>query len=130
MNENDKSNKPLFSITASDLVFKYTKGSGAGGQKRNKTSNAVHCTHPPSGAKGYSEATRSQRKNKEDAFYKMTQTEEFQKWIKLEISRKTGELERLEKKVEQELRTNVKIEERVDGKWQELKNTPLDNEFK
>ena len=60
--------KLLFSVTANDCEWSYTKGSGAGGQKRNKTSSAVHCKHIASGATGYSENTRSQRQNKESAF--------------------------------------------------------------
>ena len=70
----------LFSVTASDCDWSYTKGTGAGGQKRNKTSSAVHCTHRLSGAHGYSEASRSQLDNKRDAFVKMVQTEEFKQW--------------------------------------------------
>lgn len=106
----------LFSVTASDCEFKYTKGSGAGGQKRNKTSNAVYCIHKPSGARGYSEATRSQRKNKEDAFYKMSQTKEFKNWHKIEISRITGKLEELKRYVERELK-KAKVEVRKNNKW-------------
>lgn len=111
---NDK--KLLFSITASDCEFKYTKGSGAGGQKRNKTSNAVHCIHKPSGAHGYSEASRSQRANKEDAFEKMAKTKEFKNWHKVEVSRRTGELQKIEDYVEREMK-KVKIEVRENNKW-------------
>ena len=59
---------PLFSVTAQDCEWSYTRGTGAGGQKRNKTSSAVHCTHRASGAHGYSESSRSQLDNRRDAF--------------------------------------------------------------
>lgn len=71
----------VFSVTKNDLKFDYTKGSGAGGQKRNKTSNAVRCTHPDSGAVGYAEDTRSQTQNKQLAFKRMTESNEFKMWI-------------------------------------------------
>jgi len=114
--------KLLFSVTASDCNFKYTKGSGPGGQKKNKTSSAVHCTHKASGAKGYSEETRSQRQNKKEAFYKMTQTKEFKAWHKIEVSRKTGELQRLQDYVQREIPRNCRVEVKEEGKWVEENN--------
>jgi len=47
----------------SDLEWKATKGSGAGGQKRNKTSNAIQMIHKPSGIAVRVETERSQRRN-------------------------------------------------------------------
>lgn len=109
----------LFSVTAADCNWSYTKGTGAGGQKRNKTSSAVHCTHRASGAHGYSEASRSQHDNKRDAFAKMANTETFKQWHQLEISRRTGIEAQIERSVEQELK-KTKCEVRVDGKWVEV----------
>lgn len=109
-------NKPLFSVTARDCDWSYTKGTGAGGQKRNKTSSAVHCTHRESGAHGYSESSRSQLDNRRDAFEKMAASDKFQKWLKIEYMRRTGELMEIERRVEQEL-TKVKTEVKIDGKW-------------
>jgi len=111
--------KPLFSITAKDCEWSYTKGTGAGGQKRNKTSSAVHCTHKASGAHGYSESSRSQLDNRRDAFVKMTETDKFKQWVRLEYMRRTGELMEIERRVEQEL-TKVKTEIKIDGKWTEV----------
>lgn len=112
--------KPLFSITARDCDWSYTRGTGAGGQKRNKTSSAVHCHHRASGAHGYSEASRSQHDNRRDAFEKMVATDQFQKWIKLEFMRRSGELMEIERKVEQEL-TKVKTEIKIDGRWTQVR---------
>jgi hypothetical protein len=39
------------------------RGTGPGGQKRNKTASAVTVTHPPSGIAGASDETRSQHTN-------------------------------------------------------------------
>ncbi len=115
----------LFSVTAKDCEWSYTKGTGAGGQKRNKTSSAVHCTHRPSGAHGYSEASRSQHDNKRDAFVKMANTPEFQKWNRLEVMRRAGVLDQIESYVERELAMNTKLEIRIDGVWTEVKEHML-----
>lgn len=107
----------LFSVTASDCEWSYTRGTGAGGQKKNKTSSAVHCIHRPSGGHGYSEASRSQRDNRETAFKKMSESKEFQAWQRLEIARRTGMLLEVEKNVDKqmtEIRIDVKNE---DGRW-------------
>lgn len=110
----------LFSVTATDCDWSYTRGTGAGGQKRNKTSSAVHCHHRASGARGYSEASRSQLDNKREAFRKMTETDTFKKWHQLEVNRRTGALAEIERRVEQELR-KVRVEVREDGVWTEWK---------
>ncbi len=109
----------LFSVTAKDCEWKYTKGSGKGGQKRNKTSSAVHCFHRPSGAHGYSDDGRSQRKNRETAFKKMAESKEFKVWHRLECSRRTGQESELEAKVDREMK-KVKVEGRENGKWSVL----------
>ena len=116
--------KLLFSVTAKDCDWSYTRGTGAGGQKRNKTSSAVHCTHRASRAHGYSEASRSQSENKRDAFVKMTETKEFKTWHRMEVMRQTGKLDELEREVQRELR-KVKLEVRIDGKWTQVSESQL-----
>ncbi len=112
--------EPLFSVTARDCDWSYTKGTGAGGQKRNKTSSAVHCTHRLSGARGYSESSRSQLDNRRDAFRKMAATDKFQKWARIEFMKRTGQQLEFERWLEKEL-TKIKIEIKIDGKWTEVK---------
>lgn len=115
----------LFSVTANDCDWSYTKGSGKGGQKRNKTSSAVHCKHRDSGATGYAEDTRSQHKNKALAFERMAKSEKFKKWHKLEVARKTGVLDNINREVKKELNTNVRVEGvDEDGKWVTLPDSP------
>ncbi len=114
----------LFSVTKDDCDWSYTRGTGTGGQKRNKTSSAVHCKHRASGAKGYSEASRSQLDNKREAFVKMCQTETFKKWHKLETLRRTGMMDQIDRKVAEEL-TKIKLEIRIDGRWTEVKESQL-----
>ena len=111
----------LYSVTASDCEFIYTKGTGAGGQKRNKTSSAVYCIHKASGARGYSEATRSQHDNKKDAFVKMVNTNEFKNWQHIEAMRRMGKLKEIEREVDRSLTPDrLRIEHKVDGKWVKL----------
>lgn len=117
----------LFSVTANDCEFKYTRGTGPGGQKRNKTSSAVHCSHPPSGAYAYSDHTRSQHDNKRDAFLKMVSTNAFKRWHRIEIMRRLGTLAQIEQKVEYELRVNVKTEVKENDKWIEKSENELDD---
>lgn len=112
--------KLLFSVTAQDCEWSYARGTGKGGQARNRSNNAVHCHHRPSGARGYSEASRSQLDNKQDAFEKMANTVEFRRWNQLEAMKRMGQLEELERKLEEDMRPwNLKYETKVDGVWTE-----------
>ncbi len=47
------------------------RGTGPGGQKRNKTESAVRVTHLESGLAAFADATRSQHTNKEHALQKL-----------------------------------------------------------
>jgi len=114
-----KNKEPLFSITADDCEWSYTRGTGNGGQKKNKTSSAVHCKHRASGAYGYSETSRSQLDNRRDAFRKMMETDTFQTWIKLEFMKRSGQMDEIERKVEQDLK-KVKLEIKIDDRWTEV----------
>ena len=116
-----KNKELLFSVTKKDCILKYYRGSGGGGQKKNKTDNCCQCTHKESGAQASSEQGRSKEFNTKNAFKKMTETLTFKNWMKIEISRKNGDLIRIENKVDKELKTNVKIEGKdKNGKWVNL----------
>lgn len=82
-----------FSITAKDCDFQVYRGTGKGGQKKNKTSSAVRCTHRESGAVGCCEEYREQTANKKEAFRKMANSPEFQSWLKLKIDCGLGKVE-------------------------------------
>lgn len=115
----------LFSVTKDDCEWSYTRGTGSGGQKKNKTSSAVHCSHRPSGAHGYSEETRSQVDNKRFAFTKMAETPEFKKWHMLEVMRQTGKMAEIDSYVSGEM-NKVRVEVKQEGKWVEVdKNAQL-----
>lgn len=61
----------LFSFTKKDFRVDYYKGTGSGGQKKNKTENCCRITHIESGLFSYSEEGRSKEHNKKNAFRKL-----------------------------------------------------------
>ena len=108
----------LFSVTSKDCKWNYFRGSGSGGQKKNKTSSAVRCTHIASGAMGKAEDERSQSKNKRLAFKRMAETDKFKRWIKIEVARVTGREEEAKRYAEREIKSDrIWIEINKDGKW-------------
>ena len=84
--------KKLFSITAADCTWQYFRGSGDGGQKKQKTSSAARCIHEPSGAVGEAQDTRKQSENRKLAFQRMINSKEFQSWLNLEIDQRMGRI--------------------------------------
>lgn len=108
----------LFSVKKGDLDWDYSRGSGKGGQKRNKTSNVARCKHTPSGAVGRSEDTRSQSKNRKIALRRLAESPEFKQWARVEAARLTGVLERIKKEVDESM-TKIRCETRDGGKWVE-----------
>lgn len=121
--------QPVFSVTAKDCEWSYTRGTGNGGQKKNKTSSAVHCKHPPSGAYGYAEDNRSQHQNRQLAFQRMAATKEFKDWLHREFLRRTGQQAVIEDNVKREMR-KIRVEVKNDeGLWTEVnKDDPLPEE--
>lgn len=109
----------LFSVTAADCRWDYFRGSGKGGQKRNKTESGVRCTHRASGAVGQSDDTRSQHENKRIAFGRMIASDKFKSWHRIESARRMGRTQEIEDAVEAAMRPwNIREETKVDGKWQ------------
>lgn len=88
-----KNRTKMFSITASDCRWDVFRGSGDGGQKRQKTSSGVRCVHEASGAEGKATDSREQSQNRKRAFERMVATPEFQGWLKLKIEAGLGHVE-------------------------------------
>ena len=116
----------LFSVTAADCDWEYMRGTGPGGQKRNKTESKVRCTHRDSGAIGESDETRSQHDNKRKAFVKMAQTPQFRAWHKMETARRMGQLADLNEAVDRTMKEcNLRIEGKRDGRWVPIQEAPF-----
>lgn len=109
----------LFSVTRKDCEWSYFNGTGNGGQAKNKTRSAVRVHHPPSGARGVSQESRSKLDNEKSAFSKMANTDEFKKWARLEAARVTGKLKEIEEKIDYEMKYHIKTEVFKDGKWRD-----------
>ena len=119
----------LFTVTADDCDWDYIRGSGPGGQARNRTASKVRCVHRASGAMGISDETRSQHDNKRSAFRKMAETKEFKSWHKIETAKRMGNLVSIEDNVNMAMRDhNLKVEGRVDGKWVPIEEAPWKDE--
>jgi protein subunit release factor B len=87
-------------VSKNDLVIEDTRGSGPGGQHRNKSHTGVRITHPASGAVGEATDSKSHETNKRAAFRRMTETTEFQVWLDIQLHPE-----------------HLKIEKRVGGQW-------------
>jgi hypothetical protein len=117
----------LFTVTKDECDWTYTRGSGPGGQKRNKTSTKVRCVHRASGAVGESDETRDQHQNKRLAFRKMAESKEFKSWHKLETARRLGTLIDINEAIDQGMKDyNLRVEGRVDGKWVPIEEAPFE----
>lgn len=95
-----KPKEVLFSVTAADCRWDYFRGTGKGGQKRNKTESGVRCTHLDSGAVGQSDDTRSQHKNKRTAFKRMAASAQFKSWHRRQVAKHLGEEQRIKDAVD------------------------------
>lgn len=100
-----------FTLDKSDLKVEYYRGSGAGGQKRNKTSSACRIRHEASGAEGQSQDERSQAQNKKLALERLVNSKRFKTWTKMQIAIQEEGYRSLEAKVDKMMaETNLKFE--------------------
>jgi hypothetical protein len=88
-----KKKTKMFSVTAADCRWDVFRGSGDGGQKKQKTSSGVRCVHEPSGAEGKATDNRHQNVNRRTAFERMCKTPEFQSWVRLKFDAALGNVE-------------------------------------
>lgn len=109
-----------FSITKKDFETQVFRCGGNGGQKVNKTSSGVRIIHKDSGARGECRNHRSQKQNKNEAFHRLTESNQFKIWL----NRIIFNLDKIDKETEQKVDKamedkNLKIEIMIDGKWVE-----------
>ena len=72
----------LFKVTRADFDETHIRGSGPGGQNRNKTSTGVRLVHRASGAVGEATDAHDQPQNRKAAFYRLRQTHEWKRWFR------------------------------------------------
>jgi len=110
--------KLLFSLTKKDFTLRPFKGSGSGGQKRNKTLSCIEIIHEDSGASAIGSDQRSFQQNKKVAFKRLISTEEFKKWHKFKCAEAMGLVISKEEQLKQWLKEdNFVIEIKKDGRW-------------
>lgn len=110
----------LFTLSKAngDFIVQPFKGSGKGGQKRNKTMSACRITHPASNSVSECQEERSFEQNKKKAFERLLQKEEFQSWYKLECAKRLGIVSDAESEVDKMMSPENIQTEYYDGeKW-------------
>lgn len=124
-----KKRRLLFTTTVKDCDVETFRGSGPGGQHRNKTSSAVRITHRASGAVGMCQEHRSQHENKKVAWERMGHSKEFQNWARVQAARVQGQKTTEELVQESMVETNIKTEIRDEnGRWKVVSDAELNNE--
>ena len=112
-------------VTAKDCVWTYFRAGGKGGQSQNKTDSACRVVHEPSGAVGESREHKSQLQNRRAAWTRMAESDEFRKWVRVEVAMDALAKEELGRRVQRAVeRTmqpkNLKVEIIEDGEWTEV----------
>lgn len=72
-------------LTRKDLDISYFRGSGDGGQNKQKTSSGVMMVHRETGAIGRACDTRCQHTNKGTAFRRLIQTPKMKAWLSKKV---------------------------------------------
>lgn len=81
----------LFRVTKKDFDETHIRGTGAGGQKKNKTSSGVRLVHRASGAVGESTDSREQTQNRAHAFARLRDTPEWKAWFRAACATAMGQ---------------------------------------
>ena len=111
----------LFRVTKKDFTETHIRGSGPGGQHRNKTSTGVRLVHRASGAVGEATDSKSQAENRVAAFQRLRGTREWKAWFMMMTAETMGRPS-LESLVEQAMRDENIVTEVLDDRqrWQEV----------
>lgn len=107
----------LLHITAKDFNEFHIRGSGKGGQHRNKTSTGVRLVHKASGAAAESTEFKSQHQNRSAAFRKVIETPVFKAWFRTAVAEASGQptiAQRVEEAMDPR---NIEVQILQDSKW-------------
>lgn len=111
----------LFRVTKKDFTETHIRGSGPGGQHRNKTSTGVRLVHRASGAVGEATDSKSQAENRVAAFRRLRETREWKAWFTMMTAETLGRPS-LKSVVEQAMQDENIVTEVLDDRqrWQEV----------
>jgi protein subunit release factor B len=105
----------LFSVTKKDLDITFFRGSGNGGQNRNKRDTACRIVHRASGAVATAQEHRTQLQNKRAAFLRLVETDRFKTWVRIQTGRATVKLSEMEAAVDEMMSPDNLLVEVWDG---------------
>lgn len=111
----------LFSVTRKDLDIEAFRGSGKGGQNRNKRDTAVRIRHRDSGAVTEAQEHRTFDQNRRAAFLRLTKHPKFRIWL-AETTRIAQGFPSIDERVERAMQPeNLKVETRnLQGRWETI----------
>ena len=112
-------------INIKELRWDYFRGSGKGGQKRNKTENCARCTHEDSGAQAKAEDSRSKSMNKTKALKRMTESKEFVLWVRNLLKEEYGNARKYHISIKEESINIYDLGEYIPPKRKEIKRKPV-----
>ena len=123
MTNQNNTKELLFSVTKKDFIIEPYKGSGKGGQHRNKTMSCCRIKHPESGAVAQACEDRDFHRNRKVAFRRLVNSDKFQNWRKRvasDILHNKKETEKLVDKLVEEsmIPDNIRVETLINGKWE------------
>jgi protein subunit release factor B len=103
--------KVEFSVRISDCREEHYRGSGNGGQNRNKRDTGVRLTHEPSGVMVEAEEERTQLQNRVGALRKLANHPKFRAWCSAESRARAEGHASLERKIDAAMEEkNLKVE--------------------
>lgn len=111
----------LFSVTKDDFEMQTFRAGGKGGQNQNKVNSGVRLIHKASGARGEARDQRTFAQNRKAAFLRLTETDKFKAWLKVETARRLGQAVEIDEYVSRSLEPkNLRVEGKQNGKWVEI----------
>lgn len=115
-----------FTVGKKDFEYQWFSGTGAGGQKRNKSQNCFRLIHPATGVIKTGTKHVSRESNKRDALSAMSKDVKFLAYCESKLREIENGIT-LEEQVEESLKEeNLKIEVKTDtGKWKTVNSSEL-----
>ncbi len=112
MKEKKKDNRELlFSVTKEDFDVTWFSGTGAGGQKRNKTQNCCRIIHRETGVIGTGQSQRTRVANQKEAFMNVNNHPKFKAWLRIKTAEALYTGKSIDELVDEAMKDkNIKVE--------------------